>query len=44
VSDQATTPPPDPIRALENARRTLLQVVANIEAAIAASKGPAKSR
>lgn len=28
---------PDPIRELKNARRTLLQVVANIDAAIAAA-------
>ncbi len=44
MSDQATTRPPDPVRVLENTRRTLLQLVANIEAAIAASKEPAGSR
>jgi hypothetical protein len=34
----------DPIRVLENTRRTLLQLVANIDAAIAAAKGSARSR
>jgi len=44
VSDQPTQQPPDPIRVLENTRRTLLKLVENIDAAIAASKEPAKSR
>ena len=38
VNDQQTTPTTDPVRALENAPRTLLQLVANIDAALAAIK------
>jgi hypothetical protein len=38
------TPAPDPVRVLENTRRTLLQLVANIDAAIAATKELARSR
>ena len=34
---------PDPVRALENTRRTLLKLVENIDAAIAAAKEPAES-
>ena len=37
-------PPADPVRALENTRRTLLQLVANIDAVLAASKEPAQTR
>jgi hypothetical protein len=44
VSDPRPTMPPDPVRALENTRRTLLQLVANIDAALAAVKEPSKSR
>ena len=44
VNDQQTTPTTDPVRALENARRTLLQLVANIDAALAAIKELAQSR
>jgi hypothetical protein len=46
VSDQSNTPPapPDPVRVLENTRRTLLKLVDNIDAAIAASKEPTNSR
>jgi hypothetical protein len=46
VSDRPSpaTPPSDPIRALENTRRTLLQLVANIDAVLAAVKEPAGSR
>jgi hypothetical protein len=46
VTDQQHQPAPaaDPVRVLENTRRTLLQLVANIDAALAASKEPAKSR
>ena len=36
------TPSTDPIRALENTRRTLLKLVENIEAAIEAAKEPAR--
>jgi hypothetical protein len=45
VSDQTTTtrPPADPVRVLENTRRTLLQLVANIDAAIAATKEPTRA-
>ncbi len=35
-------PPADPIRALEDTRRTLLKLVANIEAALEAAREPAK--
>jgi len=40
------TPPitPDPIRALENTRRTLLKLVENIDAALEAAEEPARSR
>ena len=44
MSEQTTTALPDPIRALEDARRTLLKVVANIDAALAAAKESARSR
>jgi hypothetical protein len=46
VSDQSRppAPPADPVRVLENTRRTLLKLVENIDAAIEASKEPAKSR
>ena len=44
MADQTTQPPPDPVRVLENTRRTLLQLVANIDAAIAATREPAKRR
>ena len=37
-------PPADPVRALENTRRTLLKLVENIDAAIRAAREPAKSR
>ena len=37
-------PPADPIRALENTKRTLLKLVENIDAALEAAKEPAKSR
>lgn len=45
MSQQTPVPPllPDPIRVLENTRRTLLQLVANIDAAIAASKEPTRA-
>lgn len=36
MSDQAK---PDPVQVLKDTRRTMLQLVANIDAAIAASKG-----
>jgi hypothetical protein len=42
MSDQPR-PPADPIRTLENTRRTLLKLVENIDAAIAASKEPAST-
>ena len=35
---------PDPVRTLENTRRTLLKLVENIDAALAASKEQAQSR
>jgi hypothetical protein len=46
VNDQTrpTSPPADPVRVLENTRRTLLQLVANIDAALAVVKEPAGSR
>jgi hypothetical protein len=46
VSEQIrpSVPPADPVRLLENTRRTLLQLVANIDAALAAIKEPARSR
>ena len=46
MSDQPRppAPPADPIRALENTRRTLLKLVGNIDAAIRAAKDPARSR
>ena len=48
MSDQngtgATPATPDPVRVLENTRRTLLKLVENIEAAIEAAREPAKSR
>ena len=47
MSDHGTrtpAPPADPVRVLENTRRTLLQLVANIDAAIAATREPAKNR
>ena len=39
-----TPPPADPIRALENTRRTLLKLVENIDAALEAAREPARSR
>jgi hypothetical protein len=42
--DRSTAAPPDPVRVLENTRRTLLQLVANIDAALAAVKESARSR
>jgi hypothetical protein len=44
VSDQRSDKPPDPVRALENTRRTLLKLVGAIDQAIAASKEGDKSR
>ena len=46
MSDQPRPPasPADPIRALENTRRTLLKLVENINAAIKAAKEPSRSR
>jgi hypothetical protein len=41
---RAPAPPSDPVRVLENTRRTLLQLVANIDAALAAVKDPARRR
>ena len=37
-------PPADPIRALQDNRRTLLKLVENIDAALEAAREPAKSR
>jgi len=44
MDERAARDQPDPVRALENTRRTLLQLVANIDAALEATKEPAKSR
>jgi len=44
VSGQTDRLPADPIRALEDTRRTLLKLVENIEAAIKAAKELAGSR
>jgi hypothetical protein len=48
VSNQTVTTEspaqPDPVRELENTRRTLLQIVANIDVALATIKESAKSR
>ena len=38
MSEQTTTAPPDPVRTLENTRRTLLKLVENIDAALEAAK------
>ena len=45
MSDQPrpSVPPADPIRVLEDARRTLLKLVANIDAALEAAKAPART-
>jgi hypothetical protein len=46
VTDQTrpSASPADPVRVLENTRRTLLQLVANIDAVLAAVKEPAGNR
>lgn len=44
MADQTTQHPPDPVRVLENTRRTLLKLVENIDAALEAAREPARSR
>ena len=43
MSEQTTTATPDPVRALENTRRTLLKLIENIDAALEAAREPART-
>ena len=43
MSEQTATATPDPVRALENTRRTLLKLIENIDAALEAAREPART-